>query len=85
MKKIFLTLTRALVMGLSVSAQDEGLFGYGPSKGSYLTRDSQEEPLFGLPSSHGLETDSEAPLGTGTVLLLGLGAAYLATKRNRKE
>lgn len=83
MKKIFLSLALVLAMGLTASAQ-EGLFDYGPSRGtSNSYRDGEPAGLM-LPSSHGQNDDQTAPLGTGTALLLGLGAAYMISKKRKK-
>lgn len=87
MKKRFFTL--ALILGLvtTVTAQEKGLFGYGPQRGGDYSTEyrSGESGLLNLPTTHGDNNDQPAPLGTGTALLLGLGAAYLVTKKNRKE
>ena len=37
-----------------------------------------------FPNDHGLIANQEAPLGSGILLLIGMGAAYAAAKR-RKE
>jgi hypothetical protein len=83
MKKIFLSLALVLAMGLTVSAQ-EGLFGYGPDRGSNLSNRDGEPAGLMLPSSHGSSDDVTAPLGTGTALLLGMGAAYMIAKKRKK-
>ena len=83
MKKITMTLVILLTLTMGAFAQG-GLFGKGQ------TRDGNDfannrDGFINLPSDHDLTGDQSAPLGSGTVLLLGLGAAYLATKKNRKE
>ena len=41
--------------------------------------------LFSLPGSHGDTTDSSiVPLGSGIVMLLGMGGAYLVAKKRRR-
>lgn len=90
MKKIIFTLALALGLGLVGYSQESGLFGYGPSRGgsndnySSSSYDRDNPSGLMLPTSHGGTTDV-TPLGTGTALLLGLGAAYLVSKRNRKK
>jgi len=88
MKKLFFTLALALGLAASVSAQETGLFGYGPSRGGYedysTDYENRNEGLL-LPGSHGSDQDENAPLGMGTFLMLGFGAAYLAKKRTNKE
>ena len=36
-----------------------------------------------LPQYHGMDTDSEAPLSGGALLLIGFGAAYALKKREK--
>ena len=40
---------------------------------------------FSFPGSHTLDYDNPAPLGSGIVLLAGLGVAYAAIKRRKEE
>ncbi len=58
-----------------------GLMGRQGSKdgNSYTSED------FDLPSSHGLTSDSNVPMGSGIAVLMGLGAAYLVGKRRKEE
>jgi LPXTG-motif cell wall-anchored protein len=87
MKNLFITL--ALILGLSLvaDAQQGGLFGKGPMRESYETQTQSREGGLMLPSSHGETGDQsgDAPLGTGTAIFLGLGAAYLVSKKRREE
>ena len=94
MKKLALTL--AIVLGLGVSAfADGGLFqrSYNAENGrsgylyfgqqASLFRETETpQPLMPL---HGLENDQDAPIGSGIVMLMGLGAAYLVGKKRREE
>ena len=90
MKKLALTIAIVLGMGMTTFAQDvevydrAGLFGKAPGifRGSET---GEEDPLFGLPSEHGLENDVDTPLGSGIALLAGLGAAYMVAKKRREE
>lgn len=102
MKKIALVI--AIVLGISggMSAQTNGLFGYGEdSKGGeedefvtawYALGNDQEvdNSLFGLmrdaynmPNlpNHGENTNQDAPLGGGILLLVGFGTAYAMKKK----
>ena len=84
MKKLVLTIVIALTMGLSAYAQDGGLLNRGVSfdkeqKGG-LRGDSP-----GLPGEHGASGNQPAPLGSGVVVLLGLGTAYLVGKKRNEE
>ena len=89
MKK--LTLTTAILLGLATTALADpnggGLFQRGTSpemEGMYGNR-STNTPM--LPS-HGSSENHAAdqlPLGSGIAVLLGLGAAYLATKKHKED
>ena len=97
MKK--LALTFAIVLGISMSSFAQwggGLFQYGEvSDEEYYygtawyalnqNNEFQIRSLFapGLPI-HGKDTNMDAPLGGGALLLIGFGAAYALKKRNKK-
>ena len=84
MKKLALTL--AIVLGMSVYSfagidNQGGLFGYGKSgNGNAREGEQTDNPL--LPG-HNLpgNQDSNAPLGSGIVALIGFGAAYAIAKK----
>ena len=89
MKKLALTIAILLGMTFGASAQffgdnepqqkGGGLFGYGQ------TRDGEQggsaTPLLPI---HGQTENQDAPLGSGALLLIGFGAAYAMSKKNRK-
>ncbi|MBQ3738870.1 MAG: hypothetical protein II862_07810 [Bacteroidales bacterium] len=83
MKKLALTI--AIVLGLSMTTfADGGLFQRGNTpensqEGTSLRGDGPSLP------GHGSQTDEPAPLGSGIAVLMGLGAAYLASKKHREE
>ena len=88
MKKLALTI--AIVLGLSMTtfADNGGLFQRGES-----TQQQESTTTYGgirnngapgLPG-HGEIGNQPAPLGSGLVLLAGLGAAYLVGKKRREE
>ena len=83
MKKIFLTI--AIVLGMTFGAFAQGgIFGFGDTIGGDNDQSyDRTDPIFSLPSSHGSDED-ESPLGSGALLLIGLGAAYAMTKRNKE-
>ena len=89
MKKLALTIAIVLGMGMSTFAQDvevydrAGLFGKAP--GIFRGGEPDEDPLFGLPSEHGLENDTDTPLGSGIAVLMGLGLAYTLKKRRETD
>ena len=66
-----------------INYEGGGLFGRGKSLSTSVGSNFRNGGLL-LPNTHGQETDSGAPLGSGVVVLIGLGTAYLACKR-RKE
>lgn len=89
MKKTFLTI--AIVLGMTIGAfaqQGGGLFGMGPQRNSYENQyeETRTGGLLSLPGSHGETEDqpTDAPLGSGALLLIGFGAAYALKKRNEK-
>ena len=88
MKKITMTLVILLGLTLGAFAQEGGLFGKGPSRGTengYFRPTDSSDPLLNLPSKHGENTDEPAPLGSGVLVLAGLGAAYMVAKKNKKK
>ena len=94
MKKLAITIVIVLGLGLSAFA-DGGLFqrGYNAKNGLsgytfFGAREvGEEEEIFISPLMpiHNLETDQEAPVGSGIVVLMGLGAAYMVAKKRREE
>lgn len=89
MKKIVLTIAIVLGMTFAASAQyfgdngqpqGGGLFGRGETRDGG-NASSVSTPL--LPG-HGLNTNQDAPLGSGAILLIGFGAAYAMSKRSKK-
>ena len=70
-----------------INYEGGGLFGRGKSMYTGVGngyRDGTGIGLF-LPGSHGAQGDSEAPLGSGVVVLLGMGAAYLVSKKRKDD
>jgi hypothetical protein len=93
MKKLVLTIAIVLTMGLNAFAQyDEDKFGIQPWFGSSLlgrdggSGDPTDEgsPLI-LPGGHGGTGDEPAPVGSGIAVLVGLGAAYLVSKKRKED
>ena len=90
MKKLALTI--AVVLGLSLTTfantNDGGLFQRGasePTYGLYGDREGGMIPTPGLPSEFGLNGNQDAPLGSGIAVLLGLGAAYMVSKKRKED
>ena len=89
MKKAILTLAIVLGMGMFSFAGEEntnqggGLFGYG---NQIYDRESgnRDNPLL-PPHDQSTNQDSNAPLGSGIVALIGFGAAYAFAKKSEKN
>lgn len=86
MKKLALTI--AIVLGLSMTTHAErgGLFQRGAERrlGFYDDREVGSVMTPRLPG-HGHSDNQDAPLGSGIVVFLGLGAAYLLGEKRNKE
>ena len=89
MKKLALTIAIALMMNITTFAQ----VGGGALKRSKQyerarTENNMRGSSLSLPTTHGVYGDydaTDAPLGSGVAVLLGLGAAYLVYKKRREE
>ena len=82
MKKLLLTIALVLTIGFGANAQRDAFFSWNDaSNETYRTGESIN---FALPQSHGADYDSEAPLGTGLLILTALGAGYIASKRKHE-
>ena len=87
MKKLALTLAIVLGLGMTTFADGGGLFQRGNTpeqENAYFKNGDRGGLGMGLPN-HGESGNQDAPLGTGIVLLAGLGAAYLVGKKRREE
>ena len=92
MKKQVITL--AIILGLSMTgfAQGGSMFHRENSgdNGNAVYQDRSSSNIFkdgnmpGLPG-HGGSGNENAPLGSGVVMLLGLGAAYAVAKKRNEE
>ena len=87
MKK--LVVTTAIVLGLRLTTfanpNDGGLFQRGAAEPeASAIYGVRAEGMPKLPD-HSLETNQDAPLGSGIAVLLGLGAAYMVSKKRREE
>ena len=81
MKKYITTIIFALGFGISLNAQSDGFFSYRDN--GVTNRSASWSVEAALPTSHGLtdHQSSEAPLGSGILLLAGLGLGYALRKR----
>ena len=79
MKKIILAI--ALFAAVNVNAQSDGFFVYNDVEQSRTTGSgwSTMPTMIG----HGYDTDQSAPLGSGLLLLAGMGLAYGIRKKSK--
>ncbi len=80
-----LLLATALIMLISFGAKAQMGFTdafFNDWAQSDLMRDVT---LISLPNEHGLDTDVNAPLGSGLVILGALGAGYSLARRNSRS
>lgn len=83
MKKVLVTLSLLLTLGLGASAQSDAFFSYSDVDNQQRTG-GVAITTPGLPGQ-GTNTDNPAnpaPLGSGLLLLAGLGAAYALRRKN---
>lgn len=87
MKKLTLTIAIILGLGLSTFAEQGGLFNRGANtESSGLDSRSGARPMFPIHNQNSNQNaNPTSPVGSGTVILLGLGAAYLVGKKRREE
>ena len=89
MKKLVLTI--AVVLGLCMTSFADpnggGLFQRGEDNSSYYNREGEGGGLNmpGLPGHDSEQNEHATPLGSGVVVLLGLGAAYLVGKKRNED
>ena len=86
MKKLSMTI--AIVLGLSLTTfanpNDGGLFQRGASQPEATEFGVRTDGMPKLPN-HSSAENQDAPLGSGIAVLMGLGAAYLVSKKRREE
>ena len=80
MKKVLVTLTLVLTLGLGASAQSDAFFSYSDVDNQNRTG-SELGVMPGLPM-RGQTTDQQAPVGSGLLILAGLGLAYGLKRRD---
>ena len=86
MKKLALTIAIVLGLGMTTFAENGGgLFQRGAAEPTGGVYDDRTSSGIMLPTEHGQNGNADAPLGSGVVALLGLGAAYLVSKKRSEE
>ena len=90
MKKLALTTAIVLALSLTTFAQGGSMF-HRENSGENGTSLYESRGGFNKDGSgpnlpgHGSNENNDAPLGSGIVMLLGLGAAYAVAKKRREE
>ncbi|MBR7176395.1 MAG: hypothetical protein IKD32_03745 [Bacteroidales bacterium] len=83
MKKIILTIAIVLGIGFGVSAQSDSFFATTSTYTEYRETEWGELPI--LPNQHNIVGDykaaEDAPVGTGLLLLAGMGLGYAALRK----
>jgi hypothetical protein len=82
MKRIVLSIALVLTLGLSVNAQSDGFFKSTYQDANEEARTGTGRALPGVPEFGG-DVDKPAPLGSGLLLLAGMGAAYALRRKNK--
>lgn len=84
MKRIVLSIAVVLTLGLSANAQSQsdGFFKSTYQDANEEARTGTGRALPGVPEFGG-NVDKPAPLGSGLLLLAGMGAAYALRRKNK--
>ena len=84
MKKLALTLTVIMGLGLASFAQEGGgLFGRGAASEQRESNTAQGGGMMNMPATQ--HENDGAPLGSGAALLIGFGAAYMVAKKRKQD
>ena len=82
MKKIIFAIVFVMTIGLGVNAQNDGFFRSWDNN-NYDNRAGGDDISDIIIPNHFSETNGDAPLGSGLIILSALGAGY-AVARKRK-
>lgn len=81
MKKILLAIAFVMIMSLGGIAQTDGFFRVNNVEDYDYRNEPNSGFDFSLPQLHGYEYDTNAPLGSGLLILTALGAGYALKKK----
>ena len=81
MKKTIFAIALVMTMGFAANAQNDGFFRWNDSDNDIYRVGGDSG--FALPTAHGSETDSSAPVGSGLLILTALGAGYAVARKRR--
>ena len=87
MKKLALTIAIVLGLGMTTFADPNGggLFQRGVVSDEEYYGMGYRDNLMPVLPYHNLNENQDAPLGSGIAVLLGLGAAYLVSKKRKED
>lgn len=87
MKKIAIIIALLFGMNSFILSQTGGMLRHGPEPVQDMFGKSNNDAMPLLPSQHDLggNHDADAPLGSGVLVLLGLGAGYAIARRKKSE
>ena len=88
MRKYIVLAVLSIVLTLGLNAQEVGSYTFSSSDGFFNSHanediETREEQWGAMPRifGHGLDTNQNAPLGSGLLLLAGMGLAYGMKKK----
>ena len=81
MKKVILTIAIVLGIGFGAVAQSDAFFTQSFSE--YRDAEASISSVTPRIPAHNLTTNQDAPLGTGLLLLAGMGLGYAAMKKKK--
>lgn len=85
MKKLILTIITIISLGVYANAQSDGFLGGWSEYSGDRATDMTVPSALGMPTTEiGSTENSEAPLGSGLIILGALGAGF-AIAKNRKN
>ena len=85
MKKIILITVFALGFIMNLNAQNDGFFSSASAYTEYREEAWWQGGVPSLPGTHGVDydTQSEAPIGSGLLILAGMGLGYAFMRKKR--
>ena len=82
MKKILFAIAIIMTMGFAANAQSDTFFKWTDGDNE-IYRGANDNYIFTLPNAHGYETDEQAPLSSGLLVLTALGAGYALARKKK--
>ncbi len=87
MKKIAIIIALLFGMNSFILSQTGGMLRHGPEPVQDMFGKSNDDVMPLMPTQHnqGGNHDADAPLASGVLVLLGLGAGYALVRRKKSE